>query len=390
VATQSAEIVIVGAGIIGLAHAWIAAKSGRSVIVLERRPAAAGASIANFGLLWPIGQTAGRNLALAMESRALWLEMLQAAGIPHKESGSLHVACREDEAQVGQEFAALAPDPGYRCAWLDRDAALARSPALNPATVLGALWSETEMTVDPRQVLRRIPEFLVERYGVQFHWSCPALEIQYPQVRTTCGTWCGDRVIVCPGADLETPYPDLLEQTGVFLCKLQMMRTAPQPAGWDLGPALAGGLTFRFYPSFGVCSSLAALRSRIASETPEYDRFGIHTMVSQAPTGELTLGDSHEYSTPVSPFNREEIDTLILRHLQTFVRVPDFTVAERWFGVYARHPQQPYVRYQPEEGVEVVTGLGGAGMTLSFGIAAETLADRTTREDLQPGKEGQP
>lgn len=380
-ATQSADVVVVGAGIVGLAHAWIAAKAGKRVIVLERRAAALGASIANFGLLWPIGQIAGRNLALAMKSRALWIELLDAAKIPYKASGSLHVACREDEARVAREFADRGHDLGYRCSWLGRDAALARSPALRPDAVLGALFSDTEITVDPREVLRRIAEFLGQRFDVQFQWNCTVTEIRHPQVRTVDGTWRADRIIVCPGADLDTPYADLQQRSGVTLCKLQMLRTRPQPAGWELGPALAGGLTFRFYPSFGICPSLPALRERIASETPEYDRFGIHTMVSQASTGQLTLGDSHEYGAAVSPFNREEIDELILRHLHSFVRVPDFSIAERWYGVYAKHPSKPYVRLEPENGVDVVTGLGGAGMTLSFGVAAETFAGRT-EEDL--------
>jgi FAD dependent oxidoreductase TIGR03364 len=380
VAAKAVDVIIVGAGIAGLAHAWIAAKSGKSVIVFERRAAAMGASIANFGLLWPIGQPAGKMLALAMKSRELWLELLQATAIPYKSTGSLHVACREDEAQVGQDFAALGPALGYQCRWLDRTAALAQSIALNSDAVVGALWSGTEMMVNPREVLRRIPEFLSERYGVEFRWSCPVLEISYPQVHTTHGNWEAERVILCPGADLETPYSDFVQRSGITFCRLQMLRTRPQPAGWELGPALAGGLTFRFYPSFAVCHSLAALRNRIASETPEYDRFGIHTMVSQASTGELTLGDSHEYGQLVSPFNREEIDALILRHLRSFLRVPDVTIAERWYGVYAKHPREPYVRFQPEEGVEVVTALGGAGMTLSFGVAAETFGDQSAKE----------
>jgi glycine/D-amino acid oxidase-like deaminating enzyme len=38
--TRNAEIIIVGAGIIGLAHVYIAAKSGKKVVVFERTPAA--------------------------------------------------------------------------------------------------------------------------------------------------------------------------------------------------------------------------------------------------------------------------------------------------------------------------------------------------------------
>ena len=378
--TRDADVLIVGAGIIGLAHAYTAAKAGKKVLVLERSLRASGASIANFGMLWPIGQTAGRMFDLAIRSRTIWLEILQASGIPHKDTGSLHITCREDEVRVGQEFAELSPTHGYDCAWLDRDAALSRSPALNPDTVLGALWSGTEITIDPREVLRRLPAFLHERYDVGFEWSCPVLSVDGSCVRTAKGTRRAERVIICTGSDFETLYPEFFAQSGLTRCRLQMLRTPVQPDSWDLGPSLAGGLTFRFYPSFGICSSLATLRKRIADETPEYDAFGIHTMVSQSSTGELTLGDSHDYGIQPSLFNREEIDNLILRHLRSFLRVPDFSIAERWHGVYAKHFEKPFVRFQPEDGVEVVTGLGGAGMTLSFGVAAETFEAASAKE----------
>jgi D-hydroxyproline dehydrogenase subunit beta len=373
VESQSADIIIVGAGIIGLAHAYIAAKAGKRVVVLERDLAAGGASIANFGLIWPIGQTAGRMFDLAIRSRGLWLQVLNEMRIPFHQTGSLHVAARPDEAEVAKEFAELGPPLGYECRWLSATEAHARSSALRAGSVLGALWSSTELTVDPRETLRRLPSFLSERYGVVFHWGCAVHAIQPPRVSTSRGEWYCERVIVCNGADFETLYPAWFAQSGLTRCKLQMLRTRPQPPGWELGPALAGGLTFRFYPTFRICTSLEKLRTRIAAETPEYDRFGVHTMVSQSHTGELTFGDSHEYSLSPSRFNREEIDELILGHLRSFVEFPDFRVAERWYGVYAKHPDAPWVRLRPEPGVEVVNGLGGAGMTLSFGVASETL-----------------
>jgi len=378
--TRHADIIIVGAGIIGLAHAYMAGKSGKKVIVFERHPAAVGASIANFGMLWPIGQTAGRMFDLAVQSRHLWLEVLAASKIPYSNTGSLHVACHKDEVDVGKEFAEIGPAHGYECAWLDRDAALTQSTALNPETVAGALWSATEATVDPREVLRLLPEFLHERHGVDFHWGCPVFGIENGRVQTAKGTWQAERIIVCSGSDFETLYPDFFTTSGLARCKLQMLRTKPQPSGWKLGPSLAGGLTFRFYPSFRICSTLLALQRRIAEEMPEYDRFGIHTMISQTTAGELTLGDSHDYGLMPSPFNRDEIDALILKHLNSFVRIPDLTVAERWHGIYSKHFERPYIRFQPEDGVEVITGLGGAGMTLSFGVAAETLGLLTRGE----------
>ena len=94
-----------GAGIIGLAHAYLAAKAGRKVTVFERNPKASGASVRNFGMLWPIGQPAGEMHQLALRSREIWLELLQESGLPYQPAGSLHVAYRDDEAAVGQEFA---------------------------------------------------------------------------------------------------------------------------------------------------------------------------------------------------------------------------------------------------------------------------------------------
>jgi hypothetical protein len=66
----------------------------------------------------------------------------------------------------------------------------------------------------------------------------------------------------------------------------------PGSAGWANYERESGEPSLRFHPSFGVCTTLAALRDRIARETPEYERWGIHGLVSQTAQGELTLGDA--------------------------------------------------------------------------------------------------
>ncbi len=369
-----ADVAVVGAGILAVAHAYTLARRGRSVVVFERSPQAAGASVRNFGMLWPIGQPAGRMHQMAMRSRVVWMEALEAARLPYFATGSLHLAYREDEATVAREFCELAPELGYQCEWLSAADVAERSDAVRSENLLGAIWSPTEITVDPRVVLAQIPWFLSEKYGVQFRWGAAVRSLDLPVVDTGSEKWHVENAIVCAGHDFETLYQEIFASSGVTRCKLQMMRTRPQPDGWQLGPALAAGLTLRFYESFQVCKTLRALKERIAAETPDYDRYGIHVLVSQTTGRELTVGDSHEYGAAVDPFDRTAIDDLIVEYARGFLR-PELEIAQRWHGVYAKHPDQPFLSMSPAANVRVVTATGGAGMTLSFGLAEQTIQE---------------
>jgi FAD dependent oxidoreductase TIGR03364 len=367
------DVAVVGAGIVGLAHAYTAAKAGRSVVVFERNPAACGASTRNFGLIWPIGQPPGKLHQLALRSREIWLDLLEAAKLPYRNTGSLTVAYQEDEAAVGREFASKANDLGYCCSWLTPSQTLEKTRAVREHGLRGGLWSDTELTVDPRQVIRVIPEFLAATYRVRFYFNTAVQRIERSCLVADEQYWRAETIIVAPGDDFQTLFPRTFSQSGLTRCKLQMLRTVPQPAGWQLGPSLAFGLSFKHYPTFQVCSSLEALKERIAQELPDCERWGIHVMASQTARGEITLGDSHEYGLEVNIFDNPAIDDAILDYARQHLRLPSFAISERWYGVYPKHPEFPYLRFSPAPGITVITVTSGIGMTLSFGIAEETF-----------------
>ena len=70
--------IVVGAGILGMATARALAIKGYKVKVIERSQFSIGASIRNFGMLWPIGQPDGQLYDRAIRSREIWKEYLNA------------------------------------------------------------------------------------------------------------------------------------------------------------------------------------------------------------------------------------------------------------------------------------------------------------------------
>ncbi|MDX1934628.1 MAG: TIGR03364 family FAD-dependent oxidoreductase [Capsulimonadales bacterium] len=372
--------IVVGAGILGLAHAYHLGRQGRRVLVCERHARAQGASVRNFGMIWPIGQPIGEMYDLALRSRAFWLNLLPAAGLWYAPVGSLHLAYHPDEAQVLFEFSEAAKTNGFQGIQLFPSFEVgARFGAVRPEGLRGALFSETEVCVDPREVVARLPDFLTARFGVTFRFGTAVTHSEAGTVRLADGRTARGQVYVCSGDEMGVLYPRQFREMGLLRCKLQMLRTEPM-GEWMLGPMLAAGLTLCHYRSFAHCPTLPALKERLEREMPEYRRYGIHVMASQNGRGELTLGDSHEYDDAISVFDSEEIDRLVLSYLATFLKA-DFRVTSRWNGIYVKHPEKPYVIARPEPNVTLVTGVGGAGMTLSFGLAEKVVMEQRAGTD---------
>ena len=380
--------IVIGAGIVGLALARALAVRGHKVTVFERNERAVGASIRNFGMIWPIGVPNGAPYERALRSRAIWREFLDDTDVWYSPSGCLHVAYAADEMNVIEEY--VAANAKVRpCAVLDAGAALARSPAIVRNGLRGALWNEDEMVLDPRVALRALPAWLHARYGVEFRWKHAVNRIEYPHVWSGMRRYGADAIYVAGGADFETLYPELFESTPITKCKLQMLRLVAQPPDFKLGPALCAGLSMVHYPGFQVAPSVAALRARYAQEHAELLARGIHVMAVQNGLGEITTGDSHEYAHTHDPFDEAAINTQMLDYLRRFANFPDWRVAQSWHGIYPKLTDgRSELVLEAEPGVTIVNapGGGGLGMTLSFGLCEELVEGRYTSAQPDHGR----
>ena len=155
------DLIVVGAGIVGLACAWRAAQAAASVLVVERAEPGAGASGVAAGMLAPVTEAdfgEDELLALNLESRALWpgfaAELEEVTGKPsgYTDSGALAVAADRDDAEVLRRLHSHQRDLGLESEWLTPTAARRLEPGLSPR-IAGAILAPQDGHAQPRAVV---------------------------------------------------------------------------------------------------------------------------------------------------------------------------------------------------------------------------------------------
>ncbi len=367
---RSSDVLVVGAGIAGLSHAIAALERGLTVTVIERDARAVGASIRNFGHACVTAQS-GELLELATVSREKWLRYGKLAGFFHVESGALAIARTAAESAVIEELAGSRESGQVRL--LTAHEVRERLGAASDPAIRGGALLRDDLRVDPREAVGALAAWLAEQPGVTFSWRTSYLGASGGVVRTTRGEFHAARTIVCVGHDLDLVHPELAEEYEVERCGLQMARVVA-PDGLTLGPAVLTGTSMLRYPAFAETDAAAALRVEMAAEHPELVDIVANVMFTQRPDGTLIVGDSHRYGLTHDPFLAEATSTTLLDAVARILGAPDLTVLERWQGVYASSPRQPFLVSEVEPGVTAAIVTGGVGMTISLGLAEKTFS----------------
>jgi FAD dependent oxidoreductase TIGR03364 len=366
--TRTYDLIVVGAGIVGLAHALMGARRGWKVAVVERDQRCVGASIRNFGFITVTGQRAGDTWRRAKRSAEVWDEIAAAAAIPVLQRGLWVQARRPLAADVLEAFRAT--EMGRECELLGPEAMAARAPFLQPGAA--ALYSPHELRVESRDAIPRLAAWLAETLDVQFLHGEAVLGVGPETVITARRTLRAQRVVLCPGTDLSGVALPWLPK-GLRLSRLQMLRLRPQQAVRLPAPVMAD-LSLVRYAGYAALPASQALLDQLQQECAESLAAGIHLIAVQSADGSLVVGDSHHDETSPDPFSSEAVDALILQHLREAVVLPPCDVVERWVGVYPTGHSADALIAAPESGLRVVLVTSGTGASTAFGLAEEVIS----------------
>jgi glycine oxidase len=171
--SDGTDVVVVGAGVIGLSCAWRLAERGLSVRVLERDQPGAGASGVAAGMLAPVTEAEfGEEALLRMnlDSASRWPEFAAAlrerAGteVGYTRGGALVVAVDRDDAEELRRLHEFQRSLGLESEWLTPSAARRMEPALSPR-IAGAIHAPHEAQADPRLLVGALAKAVLSAGG---------------------------------------------------------------------------------------------------------------------------------------------------------------------------------------------------------------------------------
>jgi len=361
------DLAVVGAGIVGLSCALAAARRGLRVAVIERNARACGASVRNFGLVTITGQDRAGIWQRARRSREVWLEVAAQAGIPIVARGLWAAARRPESAAVLEAF--MRSDMADGCRLFSAPAARQRCPNMNSDGLQAVLWSPHELRFESRDAIPALAEWLRRDHDVTFYWETAVHAVAPPRLETSRGQLSAAAIVVCPGDDLVTLFPERLAAAGVGLCTLQMLRL--ESPGFSMPGTLMSDLSLVRYGGFANLPEAQALRHRLANEQAEYLAHGIHIIVAQGSDGSLIVGDSHHEGA--GPFADERIYELLLDEYRAVVGSEPPRVRERWSGTYAVAKDCAVLIDEPAPRTRLVLVTSGIGASTGFAIGEEVI-----------------
>lgn len=198
------DVVVVGAGVMGAATAYFAARQGLSVTVLDKGRPASGTSSACEGNILVSDKERGPELELTRYSLGVWQgDLAEHERLwEFERKGGVIVASRESSLASLHRAMSVQNDYGVRVEELDREALRDVEPNISPEALGGAYYPE-DCQVQPMLVASQLVRLAVAA-GARFHAETPVTGFlrsgdRITGVRTARGDFPASAVVNCTG-----------------------------------------------------------------------------------------------------------------------------------------------------------------------------------------------
>lgn len=337
--SQSADVVIIGAGSTGLSAAYEMVKAGLDVLVVEKNFVAAEASGRNPGGIRQIGRDVNEvPLMVAAMDRWHRLEEEFGCDLELAEDGYLWVALSERDLELQRELVERDAAYGIEEFALGRDEVRELAPAISEF-VLGGLHSPTDLIANPFLVAKGYYE-AAQRYGAEFLFDTEvvSLNIENGRVRgvvTGQGEIATDTVINAAG-----PWSDRIgRMAGVDIpitpCPNQFILTEPVPL---------------ILPSLLLISAIAVCR--------QSSRGHVYIGNTNAPGGVTGFSKATNY---------DEMARTITNIVKIVPAFKGLNIIRTWVGIIDFTPDDNFIfgRVEGVKGLILASGFSGHGFALT-------------------------
>lgn len=353
-------IVVIGAGVVGLATGLALAQRGREVVVLERHRRAGqdtsthNSGVIHAGLYYPPASLKAR---LCIEGRDRLKAFCRAHGVPFLDEGKLVVAVEAAEEPILERIAANAAASGARADLVDAAFVRAREPHV---TATAALWSPDTGWIDAAAYVRALQrEF--ERRGGHVLPATPLLEVR------------GDD----DGADVVTPREVIRATLVVNAAGLWADRVS----------ALCGGEAFTIYPCRGEYAEFARasrdLVRGLVYPVPHASGHGLGVHFARTIGGTTTIGPTIRYQDAREDYETDRLPLeSFLEPVQRIVpsaRLSDLRLGGSGIRAKLHPPSQSFADFMIRPDAHQpwlvhAAGIDSPGLTSSLAIGAKIAA----------------
>ncbi|MBL8234551.1 MAG: FAD-dependent oxidoreductase [Bryobacterales bacterium] len=360
---MTADVVIIGAGIVGAACADALSRDGLRVTIIEPAMVGGGATAAGMGHLLVLDDNEA-EFALTRYSRGLWNELASEmpAEVEYDPCGTLWAAADGEEMAAVHQKHAYYSSRGVRVETLDAKQLAGAEPNLRPGMAGGLLIRDDALIYSPRAALWFVERALAR--GAMLLRGKRVAQIMDYGVRLEDGTHVDAAKIVCASGSWATHLV----------------------SGLEIKPRKGHLVITDRYPGFvrHAVIELGYLKSAHGSATES-----VAFNAQPRKTGQILIGSSRQFGVTDTGINAHMLTRMLQRAIEYMPAIAHLSVLRTWAGFRAATPDKlPIIGRLPDRpNAYIATGHEGIGITTSLGsamILRDLIAGRAPAIDPAP------